>query len=1239
MQPAEDDLAAGWERIGPYRLGAPLGEGGMGVVYRAEHRDTGDPVAVKVVRVVDEMLIESFRREIFALRSIQHPGIVRVVDDGVWRGQPWYAMPLLAGATFGDLIDELHQPVPTLSDGPPSSRQDPDRTLPSVRPALLDALPRTLALMHSLCAPLAFLHGQGLVHRDLKPDNVILHEGRPVLVDFGLAIRRHEGERRREVLAGGVGVMGTPPYMSPEQIRGQTVDARADLYAFGCVLYECLTGRPPFVGTAIEVLNGHLRDVAVRPSTRVAGLDPALDELVMHLLAKEPEARIGYAEDVASHLAACMKTLAVEPLEPVGPKPRPYLYRSALAGRQPIVAELETTMLRGERPGAMVFIGGQSGVGKTRLATELARVAASRGGVVILGRCEELSSGGARSAPLHPFRSLLRRVADRCQAMGRGEQHRLLGKRWAVLAGYEPALAGLPGKLPPLPELDAEAARFRLFEALAGVMVSLSEHSHVFLLLDDLQWADDLSIAFLHHLDAGVFEAHSVTIVGTYRSDEVGRELAELIKRSDATRLELTALSADAVEAMVAGMLALAEPPRRLVAELVDASEGNPFFVAEYLQVAVEEGLLCRSAAGAWTVAPGGARGLPVPRGLVEVVERRLSALSEPARRLARVAAVLGRDFDGRVLLEAVGIAPDEARGALEELRARRLLDENAQGGLRFAHDKLRETAYAQLNGAELRQLHRRVAEVLEAATRGTPDESLVDAALAHHYHLGGDPDRAANYLERAGEQALRSGASEAAQRHFGRALELATSGKIRVEASRRASWERQLGDASYNLGDLDGARTHLLRSLAGLGVPVPSDRVGGSAVRAVAVVSRQLAGLVHKPSLASGQGRARARDAALAMERLCQVDFFLNRQVGALLDSLEYARLAERLGPSPELARAYGTLEVALGFVPARGLAARVGRRALAIAEHVADPRALGFVSLCRGLHALNEGRHLDARGHLLRALARARDNQDLRTEQEVLGNLGQAYNLAGARDAARRCFRELLASAERTHNRQAMSWGHSGMGSTELLAGRARAAIAEHAQAAVYVDGTADATELLSHGFVAVAHQMVGQDEQALACAEAIMTHTGVPPTAWHCQIGYQSATEVFLAAWERAEREGRATKPLRSAGDAALDVLRSSCRPLPAGRAIAAMFEGKRAHLRGRRRAAEQAFEAAVGEAVHLALPLERGRALYEWGHRLARDDARRGALLRRAVQALEGAGNAYWLKVARASAAAS
>jgi eukaryotic-like serine/threonine-protein kinase len=643
--------------IGGYRVVAQLGRGADGVVYRVVEVETGRPAAVKTVTLPQGQRLESLRREVQALTRLRHPGIVRVLDHGVHAGLPWLALELVEGP---DLLEHCR----SLAGAPAGAWT-------------AETLARALSPVRRLCGPLAYLHGMGLVHRDLKPGNVLVRpDGRPVLVDFGLS-SQHGGAPGREAVQRSGSIVGTGEYMAPEQVRGEVVDARADLYALGCILFELLVGRPPFVAPSLrEVARLHLRSEPARPAALGVELPRRLEELLARLLAKAPEQRLGYADDVARVLA---ELGAEDEGWDEAPRARSYLYRPRLVGRGGMLEAVERNLdeVDAGTGGALLLLGGESGVGKTRLATEVARSAARRGFLVSVGetqpRLDGRGSDGA--APLQPLGALLRWLGDACRERGAAETARVFGQRSRLLAAYEPALLELPGQdsEPEPAELPAGAARLRLFSALEAAIEAAAAEAPLLLALDDLQWADELTLALLEHLAGGErLRRLPVLILGTYRLEEAGAGLGRLLALPSVRALRLDRLEADAVGEMVAGMLALESEPRRFVELLHRQSEGNPFFVAEYLRVAVAEGLLRRDAEGRWQLeleaaedASGAYEDLPLPQGIRELVALRLGTLGAPALELARAAAVLGREVDD-VLLERLGEAHcDRARPSL----------------------------------------------------------------------------------------------------------------------------------------------------------------------------------------------------------------------------------------------------------------------------------------------------------------------------------------------------------------------------------------------------------------------------------------------------------------------------------------------------------------------------------------------------------------------------------------------
>ncbi len=643
-------------------------------------------------------------------------------------------------------------------------------------PAAGDHLEHLLLLVRRLCSPLAFLHGEGIVHGDLKPENILVRKnGTIVLVDFGL-IHQFSGPRGREALEVSDSLVGTVAYMSPEQIRQDVVDARADLYALGCILYELVTGERPFRGPSVkEIMRAHLYVPPRSPSELVEALPAALETLILRLLEKEPSKRLGHAHDVATILESLGVTC---PPSGDRPRPRAYLYRPSLAGRSTALRRLGAELARTRQGrGGVLIIEGESGVGKTRLVMTLAQKARRKKLRVLSGECHPSAASGGRtlrssSPPLQAFARPLRAIADRCLELGPAATRKLLGRRGKVLALYEQSFASLPGleEFPSPPELPAEAAQVRLFTYLVETFHRIAYDQPLLLALDDLQWADDLSLEFLHHLaKTNDLADKPVLLIGTCRSEELDDSLVTLLETPGIRRLHLRHLDERAIGNMVGDMLAINPPPAEFVRYLARQSGGNPFFVAEYLHAAVDEGLLFRDTSGRWQVAQERDQratlavyaALPLPRSLKDLIGRRLQQLSERPARLLEFAAAVGREIETNLLGRITRFSRPELDEIMDELIQRQLLEESSPEHFRFVHDQIREATYLRIANATRKKLHYRIATTLEEAY-GTVIEQH-HAALALHWNQAGETQRALpHYLAAAREAVVRNALGEA---------------------------------------------------------------------------------------------------------------------------------------------------------------------------------------------------------------------------------------------------------------------------------------------------------------------------------------------------------------------------------------------------------------------------------------------------------------------------------------------
>ncbi len=1190
----------------------------MSIVYAGHDPDTGERVAIKTVTLHSETYLTSLRREIHALSRVRHPGIVRILDTGVARGVPWYAMELIDGDTLGGYArslwgtldldgDTFDAAGPTGSSPSPtslrSSTPSPQVRAPAPRrPAGGGELAVALTIARRICSPLAYLHGEGIVHRDLKPTNIVMRpDGRPVLVDFGLAWRIAGGRGREapDVLRD---LAGTPEYMAPEQARLERLDPRTDLYSLGCILYYLVSGRPPFLGAGERVIQQHIHDRAPPLSELVQGVPAELDELVAALLAKQPRDRIGYAEDVARAL----EQLGAEPEPDDLPSPRTYVYGPRLSGRAQVFADLRL-LLDGARRhrGGIALVTGESGIGKTYLVVDAARQCGV-GAWIFTCECAPLAR------PLQPLRALLTAVADRCRTLGTAFTDRVLGERGKILATIEPHLADLPGQsaYPNPPRLTGPAARDRLMKALSETLEALARSGPVIIIVDDLQWADELTLRFFATLPDDWFAGRSVAVLATSREGDRNDAVGELAARPYVAQHSLGMLGEEHVSALVADMLAVDTVPPELAHVVAEQSGGNPFFVAEYLRAAVDEGHIRRCSPKLVAF-----DSLPTLASLASLVEHRLAGLSPEALAMLEAAAVLGRELVLDLLLEVSGheLDPDARLDALSELFARHILEQPGPTHIRFIHDKLHEIAYERLSAVRRAALHRRAADAIAARAHTAEERRDVAMILAHHCDAAGDPARALDHLEAAAESALADGAYRRAVLCLDRAEALHRAGATAIDA-RRGRWQLGLARASFGLGELEAAEGHASLSLQHLGHRVPHTRVrwGARLGRELARQTRHLLGVRSHPR--SAVDRARLGDAAVAASLLSHRYFYVDEPLGMLAASLMAVNLAERARAGTRVPRPYAQLAFTSGLLGLHPVARRYFDRARAAARGNTDPTEVAFTFLVEAVYLGSLGRWSRAEKMADDAARRLRALYDPTLLEMAITTLGHIEYYTGRLEQACQRYREVLSSARARASHQHATWGLFSIGRSLLPMGRpaeARELLSE-AREALRLRPELQ-SEIICTGLLAAATLRCGDEPLALELAEetlAIVRRSR--PVGFPELEGYRGAAEAFVALGER----GAAAVRARDGAEQMARQLARIARVFPIARPALRLHRSELARLAGNAAAARREAAHSLTLARQLELPRDEALAFISLS-RFATDQAARAAALDSAV----------------------
>lgn len=684
-------------RIGPYVFRRVAGKGGMAHVVLATDPD-GRDVAVKVLKANRVSTgLTRFKREFRALARLRHPNVIRVDAYGDLWGHPYIAMEFVDGT-------DLHQLIHAFRTYDPGDRWR-----------------RCEEILVELCRALAYIHRRGLVHRDLKPSNILIDaEGRCKLTDFGIVKDLDPSAD----LAASTTLVGTWAYASPEQIQGQPIDHRSDLYSLGIILFAMLTGRRPFVAKDLPgYLELHRGQSIPSPRDVDPGVPEHLDEVCMRLLKKLPRDRYRSAQEILFRLELDFETDAGEV---AGAWLPPLVGRDAEEAR---VHDIVASMSDGR--GRVLLLEGPEGAGKTRLLD------AVNSHVALLG----MPCLRDRISPREGVVDVLLRLATTVL--------RELGNR--ASSGLPAAIAGFQTTS----AVDAPAmnARERLQDAIVEGVKRLSEDGPVVLLVDDLHYSPLPTLDGLVHI-ARLLADRPVLLIGTLRPDRASPRLQSLRKGVLAgvvpDCLEIPPLGRPSIAALIDSLLGSGRPAQALTERLFQETEGSPLFLTLFLQhlmgqgILERQGLRWRLVSDVDEVVSGH---FEIPPGVRQVVRARLQPLDPAERELAEAVAVSGREIELDVLLDVLDIDEDEAGSLLDDLedvgiiRQRRVGD---QVWLDLAHSKFGDVLYRELDIERRSFMHRRIAEVLEMRHR---HDVQAAEAIGDHYRRAGEAGKAWHYL------------------------------------------------------------------------------------------------------------------------------------------------------------------------------------------------------------------------------------------------------------------------------------------------------------------------------------------------------------------------------------------------------------------------------------------------------------------------------------------------------------
>jgi serine/threonine protein kinase len=779
--------------IAGYDLVRELGRGSMGIVYQAYDRKRRHMVALKTMQGIESSILYRFKAEFRTLAGLMHPNLITLYEL-VAEGELWFfTMELLEGTSFLAHLRSSLSRSGTLDSADLATRlardQPAEATLrySDLTTAQLDRLRDSL---RQLAAGTHALHKAGKLHRDIKPGNVMVTpQGRVVLLDFGLAA---ELDRAGHHLSLQPRLIGTVAYMAPEQAACLPVSPASDWYAFGSLLYEALTGQPPFAGSVFEVLKKKQDLDPPDPASLVQGIPDDLRALCADLLRRDPRERPS-GEEV-------LRRLGTEPAERSMARETGITSTTdvPLIGRARHLEALAASFDACRQGSATwLYVHGSSGVGKTALVQHFLEGLTERGEVVVLqGRCYE-----QESMPYKALDSLvdsLSRYLETLPVLGvqalLPRDIRALARVFPVLRRLE-AVASAPGRDGAVS--DPHEIRRRGQAALRELLGRLAERRAVVLFIDDLQWGDLDSAALLKDLFRPPDPPPLLFLV-CYRSEDAAsspcldallgaHEPHEIVGRRE---LAVEPLTPPERRELALALLASRDPGAQARADVIAReSGGNPFFIYE---------LVHHLGAGLPQTGEGSAGDFT----LHEVLWSRVLRLPEGARRLLETVAVAGRPLRQEDACVAAGMAAEQS-AALACLRAGRLLRGVGPPEslvIETYHDRIRETVVTRLTQSDLQEHHRRLALALQAWSQSDPE------VLANHFQEAGEPGPAGTYYALAAAQAAEALAFDRAVNLYRMALELKAPQGIEERQLRT-----RLADALANAGrGAESAREYL---------------------------------------------------------------------------------------------------------------------------------------------------------------------------------------------------------------------------------------------------------------------------------------------------------------------------------------------------------------------------------------------------------------------------------------------